>query len=221
LSLLLACALAGCPDSSAPDFDGDGADDVDDCDPADPNIHPNATDPYGNGVDENCDGIDGTDEDGDGYPADDGIDCNDLSASVNPGANENCGNGGDEDCDGLIDAADPDCPSGDDDDAVDDDDDDDSGEPWEPMVEIPGGWFWMGCNTAIDADCGGPEHPYHEVYIDTFWIDTTEATVGDFALCVAAGACSAPDTADMCNWNVEGCGSLGATGCSSHVGVAA
>ena len=123
--MLLTGLFVGCTVGGLLDSDGDGSPDAEDCAPDDSAQYPNAADPFGNDVDENCDGVDGTDVDGDGYPADDGIDCNDLSASVNPGASENCNNGGDEDCDGLIDAADPDCADGDDDDVADDDDADD------------------------------------------------------------------------------------------------
>jgi len=107
------------------DFDNDGVDDADDCAPEDASIYPGAQDPYGDGIDQDCDGVDGLDADGDGYAVQ-GDDCDDLNAEINPDATEICGNGDDEDCDGLTDDADPDC-QGDDDDAVDDDDD--SGQP--------------------------------------------------------------------------------------------
>ncbi len=54
LVLLAGALLVGCPDNSAPDFDGDGADDSDDCAPEDPDIHPGAIDPLGNGVRRCC-----------------------------------------------------------------------------------------------------------------------------------------------------------------------
>ncbi len=52
------------------DFDGDGDPDVSDCGPSDPESHFGAPDPFGDGIDQNCDGRDGEDRDGDGYPAD-------------------------------------------------------------------------------------------------------------------------------------------------------
>ncbi len=88
------------------DFDDDGSLDADDCAPSDPLIHPAADDPYGDGIDQNCDGGDGIDSDGDGYPANDDLadpslyDCDDNDSAVNPGAIELPGNGIDEDCDG-------------------------------------------------------------------------------------------------------------------------
>jgi hypothetical protein len=122
--LILVCALAaGCPSTEVRyDRDGDGAEDHDDCDSDDPETYPGAVDPYGDDVDQNCDGVDGTDLDGDGFPADSSVDCDDLNALIHPDAVEDCANGGDEDCDGLIDLADPDCQGDDDDSAPDDDD---------------------------------------------------------------------------------------------------
>ena len=42
------------------DFDEDGWEDQQDCDPEDPSVHPEADDPVGDGVDQDCDGADGT-----------------------------------------------------------------------------------------------------------------------------------------------------------------
>jgi hypothetical protein len=55
------------------------------------------------GVDQNCDGVDGVDADRDGFAsiATGGSDCNDLSASVYPGATDMAGDGIDQNCDGL------------------------------------------------------------------------------------------------------------------------
>jgi len=60
---LCACllALVGCTDQSYRfDFDQDGWEDHQDCAPEDPDIHPEADDPAGDGVDQDCDGADGT-----------------------------------------------------------------------------------------------------------------------------------------------------------------
>ena len=71
LLLSLCGALIGCADTAGNlyDFDGDGVQDSEDCDPADPTIHSGADDPFGDDIDQDCDGGDGIDIDGDGYPA--------------------------------------------------------------------------------------------------------------------------------------------------------
>ena len=75
-----------------------------DCDDALASSNPMATDIVGDGFDQNCDGIDGTDVDGDGYAStiSGGLDCNDQDQYINPDAQEIC-SGIDEDCDGYID----------------------------------------------------------------------------------------------------------------------
>lgn len=67
-------------------------------------------------------------------------------------------------------------------------------------VLIPAGSFWMGCNEAMDDDCNSDEHPYHEVYLDGYYIDVTEVTQGAFKECVDAGVCDIPG----CYWNPAG-----------------
>ena len=116
----------GLSDCSDPDQDGDGADNEADCAPADPTIHPGATEAC-NGADDDCDGqtdeagADGctdawidkdSDHFGAGEPvcgcteqagwATEGGDCDDLDPKSHPGGTEVCG-GGDEDCDGATD----------------------------------------------------------------------------------------------------------------------
>jgi len=74
----------------------------DDWDDGDPSIYPGALEACGDGVDQDCDGLDTVDEDGDGFSAAwcGGDDCQDGDAAVNPGAVEICGDGVDQDCDG-------------------------------------------------------------------------------------------------------------------------
>jgi hypothetical protein len=91
----------------APDGDCDDLGEsttADDCDDTDAGVHPGVTDLFGNGADENCDGLDGVDGDGDGFAADftGGLDCDDADPSVNPAAPE-AANGLDDNCDLLCD----------------------------------------------------------------------------------------------------------------------
>ncbi len=121
------CAMSHGRSSGVEDRDGDGYTSDVDCDDDDSSVHPGAgemcalgcTPPYGDGRDNDCDGVvdDGcmvaTNCFWDGGPLPDldlyldgnpqSIDCNDGDASVHPGAVEWCGDGIDQDCDGLID----------------------------------------------------------------------------------------------------------------------
>jgi len=58
------------------------------------------------------------------------------------------------------------------------------------MVYVPAGSFTMGSESS-HAD--GDERPEHEVFLDAYWIDKYEVTNAQYAQCVAAGACAAPD----------------------------
>ena len=60
------------------------------------------------------------------------------------------------------------------------------------MVYIPAGEFKMGSSRADDPEALDEEFPQHIVYLDAYWIDQTEVTNAQFALCVASGACKAP-----------------------------
>jgi RHS repeat-associated protein len=76
-----------------------------DCDDANLNIRPGATDVPGNGIDEDCTGADAVDPrsvdgDGDGFTPAAG-DCNDTNAAINPAAVDVPGNGIDENCNGA------------------------------------------------------------------------------------------------------------------------
>jgi len=95
--------LLGCPGSDLHDFDGDGAPDTEDCAPADPEVGPlHSDDVDPDGLDTNCDGVDGTDGDGDGFAslASGGTDCLDDDPAVWPGATEVPDDGVDNDCSG-------------------------------------------------------------------------------------------------------------------------
>lgn len=89
-------ASGGSGGSTSPldDWDDDGhpslEDGGDDCDDLDPSVHPGAEDVTGDGIDQDCDGVDGVDGDGDGYAsqASGGDDCDDTSGGVHPGASD-------------------------------------------------------------------------------------------------------------------------------------
>ncbi len=112
-------------DTGPADADGDGFDETEDCDDADPSAYPGGVEDC-DGVDNDCDGLVDEDAvawygdtDGDGYGDDGdsvaacaqpsgyvsaGGDCDDDDAAVSPGAAEVC-NGVDDDCDGTVDGA--------------------------------------------------------------------------------------------------------------------
>lgn len=92
-------------EDAAVDADGDGYVAGDDCNDADPNVHPGADEIAYDGRDQDCNGADLVDVDGDGYaglPAADGTDCDDADRTVHPDATESC-DSLDDDCDGVVD----------------------------------------------------------------------------------------------------------------------
>ena len=92
------------PALSSADADGDSVSTCDgDCDDADPAVSPLATDTAGDGIDQDCDGVDGDDADGDGFAsvASAGQDCDDADPAINPAAADTVGDGIDQNCDGV------------------------------------------------------------------------------------------------------------------------
>ncbi|MEZ4464401.1 MAG: putative metal-binding motif-containing protein [bacterium] len=148
------------------DGDGDGFT-ADDCDDANPAIHPGATDICGDGIDQDCDGADlrcpAADRDGDGFTAeaDGGDDCDDGDPSVHPGAVDRCGDGTDSDCDGTdpVCAADRDRDGHEDAAAGGDDCDDLDSSRYPGAPEVPGDGIDQDCDgadaTAADVDADG------------------------------------------------------------------
>jgi len=51
--------------------------------------------------------------------------------------------------------------------------------PWEDMVPVPAGEFWMGSD-ATDTLADNDEHPRHQVVLDAFRIGRTEVTYHDY-----------------------------------------
>ncbi len=95
----------GDDETTTDDADGDGVSTADgDCDDTDPSISPELTDSSVDGVDQDCDGLDGPDADGDGVAAASagGTDCDDTDPTVYPGAEDLPGDGVDQDCDGVL-----------------------------------------------------------------------------------------------------------------------
>ncbi|MCA9493151.1 MAG: putative metal-binding motif-containing protein, partial [Myxococcales bacterium] len=106
-SLLAACAGEPpiVPTDNGTATDGDADDDGysladGDCDDGDPNIHPDANDVFGDGIDQNCDDADGVDADGDGHAwtGSGGDDCDDAENTVYGGAPEIGWDDIDQDC---------------------------------------------------------------------------------------------------------------------------
>jgi formylglycine-generating enzyme required for sulfatase activity/DNA-binding CsgD family transcriptional regulator len=61
------------------------------------------------------------------------------------------------------------------------------------LVQVPAGEFEMGSSRAEDPQASEEELPQHSVYLDAYWIDQTEVSNAQYAMCVAdAGACTMP-----------------------------
>ncbi|HTX89804.1 MAG TPA: formylglycine-generating enzyme family protein [Anaerolineales bacterium] len=59
------------------------------------------------------------------------------------------------------------------------------------LVYVPAGPFQMG-SADSDGQAYSIEKPQHTVTLPAFWIDQTEVTNAEYALCVQAGACKPP-----------------------------
>ena len=95
------------------DADGDGYLSIEECNDADAFSYPGGSEiPY-DGVDQDCDGSDLTDQDLDGYDASSagGGDCDDEDAETHPDISEECDGGFDRDCDGSAGYYDTSCCS--------------------------------------------------------------------------------------------------------------
>jgi len=61
------------------------------------------------------------------------------------------------------------------------------------LVQIPPGEFKMGSSKTDDPQAFDEELPQHSVYLQAYWIDKTEVTNAQYAICVAdSGACTKP-----------------------------
>lgn len=73
------------------------------------------------------------------------------------------------------------------------------------MVLIPAGWFWMGCPPE-DKHCQDDERPRRRIFLDAFFMDIHEVTVGEYRECVKANKCKAamesnhPKWGEFYNW---------------------
>jgi len=108
LALLVACNSGNDgvthPDDTGPttDLDRDGFSLAEgDCNDEDETVYPGALDVVGDGIDQNCDHVDGLDADGDGHAGTGtgGLDCNDDDRYICPGCEETGWDGIDQDCD--------------------------------------------------------------------------------------------------------------------------
>jgi formylglycine-generating enzyme required for sulfatase activity len=61
------------------------------------------------------------------------------------------------------------------------------------LIPVPAGEFEMGSSKAEDPQASEEELPQHTVYLRDYWIDKTEVSNAQYAMCVAdSGACTKP-----------------------------
>jgi len=58
------------------------------------------------------------------------------------------------------------------------------------MILIPGGVFQMG---GLNDKAQPDEEPDHKITLKSYWLDKTEVTNAQYAMCVAAGNCDIPN----------------------------
>lgn len=63
--------------------------------------------------------------------------------------------------------------------------------PFQEMITIPAGPFWMGCDPATET-CNYRQSPLHKVTLSVYEMDRYEVTNARYQECVEAGACSPP-----------------------------
>ena len=104
---LIHTVACGEKDTGLVDIDNDGVVDSEDCDPNNAAINTSSTDTVGDGIDQNCDGVDGTDADGDGLAslASGGDDCDDQNADTDASSPQTFYKDGDGDGFGDVDAS--------------------------------------------------------------------------------------------------------------------
>ena len=190
--------------SGAPDSDGDGWADDEDCAPEDPSVYPDAVE-LCNDVDDDCDGaVDEDaadaqdwydDDDGDGYGEGEAVrscdalsghslqdgDCDDLDAAWYPGAPEDCAVDEDRNCDASTGYA------------------DDDGDGWAACEECDDGDAHVNPDALevcdeLDNDCDGAvddaDDSLDTTTADAWYADTDADTYGDPA--VEMLACEQP-----------------------------